>query len=97
MKIGVVAVDSGQLLVCDPGYLKTERQLANANELDQKEREALESKTQSAQLTFNTGNEGLGVIFHSGVGDGRYDVYATFKDFPGAGRRIQKVEIIFLD
>lgn len=35
----------------------------------------------------------LGIAFNSGLGDGVYDVYATFADIGNWGRRITKVEI----
>jgi hypothetical protein len=97
VKVGEVSVDSTQILICDPMYLHTERQLSNPKELGRKQDEVLDSKTQSSQLQFNSGLNGLGVLLHSGVGDGTYSVYATFTDSPEVGRRIQKVEIVFLE
>lgn len=43
------------------------------------------------------GHPGLGVAFNSGLGDGVYNVYATYKDVEGWGKRIVKVEIELLD
>src|SRR5690606_22346723 len=37
--------------------------------------------------------DGLGVAFSSGLGDGIYDVYATYKDLGAWGERITKIEI----
>ncbi|WP_289139179.1 hypothetical protein [uncultured Brevibacillus sp.] len=39
----------------------------------------------------------MGVAFNSGLGDGVYNVYATYKDVEGWGKRIVKVEIELLD
>lgn len=38
-------------------------------------------------------DHGLAVVFSSGLGDGLYDVYATYKTLDGWGERITKVEI----
>ncbi len=47
----------------------------------------------------NQGGEfaGLGVAFTSGLGDGGYNVYATYKDLGAWGERITKVEIVLID
>ncbi|MGG4494443.1 hypothetical protein [Brevibacillus reuszeri] len=55
------------------------------------------TEDQGGQLHFKMGHAGLGVAFHSGLGDGIYDVYATYKDIGGWGKRIVKVEIELLD
>lgn len=39
----------------------------------------------------------MGVAFSSGMGDGLYDVYATYADVGGWGERVTKVEIILID
>jgi hypothetical protein len=44
-------------------------------------------------LTHGAGFVLNGVAFSSGLGDGTYPVYATFRDIKGWGRRITKVEI----
>lgn len=51
-----------------------------------------------------TGNEkqggefaGLGVAFTSGLGDGGYNVYATYNDLGAWGERITKVEIVLIE
>lgn len=52
----------------------------------------------AGQLKFNRGHSGLGLAFHSGLGDGVYPVWATVRDlgFPW-GRRITKVEIMLVE
>ncbi|GGK22713.1 hypothetical protein GCM10010965_14530 [Caldalkalibacillus thermarum] len=87
--IGKVGVDSGKLIITDPVRI-------NQNLVD----EVQESMYQSGfnnksfdQLHYNTGHPGLAVIFSSGLGDGVYNVYATFEDIPDWGERITKVEI----
>ena len=54
-----------------------------------------QSHTHAGQLRYLSGHEGLGVVFASGIGDGVYDVYATYRDLGKPwGRRIVKVEIL---
>jgi hypothetical protein len=52
---------------------------------------------QGGQLNYRMGHAGLGVVFSSGLGDGIYDVYATYKDLGDWGERITKVEIILVE
>jgi hypothetical protein len=51
------------------------------------------SEKQSGQLWYKLGHAGAGVAFSSGLGDGVYDVYATYADVEGWGRRIVSVRI----
>ncbi len=51
------------------------------------------SREDQAGEIVNNGLLNIGVAFSSGLGDGEYDVYATYKDIEGCGRRITKVEI----
>jgi hypothetical protein len=44
-------------------------------------------------LTQDAGEVLSGVAFSSGLGDGSYPVYATFREIKGWGKRITKVEI----
>lgn len=52
---------------------------------------------QAGQMNYRKGHAGLGVAFSSGLGDGVYDVYATYKDMGSWGERISKVEIVLID
>jgi len=98
IKIGQVGVDSGQLLIADPCYIRDQRGLAYD--------EILRARTESGggdmnqapkylQLKYDQGHDGIGVVFNSGFGDGMYEVYATIEDFGDlGGERIVKVEVI---
>ena len=101
IKIGVVGVDSGQLVICDPCYIKHNGEQSELNDYD----ELLKKKAESgngdlnkadeyAQLCFDMGHEGLGVVFDSGIGDGVYNVYATIGEISCFGKRVKKVEVI---
>ena len=83
-KIGVVGVDSAQLLICDPMYLK----IQNSLQKDLTFREGMFN-----QINFDAGHEGAGVIFNSGYGDGVYEVWANIKKIKDWGERICEVRI----
>jgi len=103
VKIGVVGVDSGQLLICDPCYIDHEGEGTELNDYDHMLE--LRAKTGGGdlnkaahflQLNYDKGHKGLGVVFDSGLGDGVYAVVATIGEVPGAGERVKKVEIILV-
>lgn len=48
------------------------------------------------QMRFPDDRPGLAVAFASGIGDGVYEVWAYYRDEPGWGERIAKVEIRML-
>jgi hypothetical protein len=86
VQIGVVGVDSGQLMVCDPGYLQKE--WINREFLGDKGRPTGEfsydgacratlTKEGVGQLNFKRGHAGAGVAF-STKGDGTYPVFAEY-------------------
>lgn len=59
---------------------------------------AAQNKDQGGQLADHEGGAGGGVAFHSGMGDGEYEVVATYKNFgPGIGERITKIEMTLID
>lgn len=97
VKIGVVGVDSGQLMVCDPCYLKEYKN--NEYSDDKKTKEGEWSYNTVSQLTcsdsgygqinYKMGHAGRAVAFRSGYGDGCYPVYAYLNN----EGRVMKVEI----
>ncbi len=146
--IGVVGVDSGQLMICDPCYIdsewvredfvdirrykdtrgkvyeyqkdfphfehampsgKTPNQLIESGawklvpvpeQAQTRGRfsyagvcETTLSEKQAGQLCYKIGHTGVGVAFCSGLGDGTYNVYATYADVDSCGRRIVSVRI----
>jgi len=96
--IGHVGVDSGQLMICDPCYIKADdwadQPYAPANAVDGKYPftyngacGATLNEDSAGQLgTFDTG-----IAFASGYGDGTYPVYATY-----VNGRIASVEIVLI-
>ena len=78
--LGTVGVDTAQLLIIDPSYLLDPELLASV--LDQlralQHRALAGQRRDSAQLHYPAGHAGLGVVFHTGIGDGTYPVHATF-------------------
>ena len=55
------------------------------------------NKDQGGELRDPDGRSGGAVAFHSGMGDGEYEVVATYKTFKGDGERITKVEMTLID
>lgn len=105
-QIGVVGVDSGQLIVCDPCYLADYYD----DEFDNPKAKPTDfcysnvckltlDKEGAGQVNFNAGHEGRAVAFASGFGDGCYPVIAHYKDYGANGvpdMRIKKVEILMI-
>lgn len=101
-RIGFVAVDSGQILITDPGYVSgwgTEG-FGEAGEGHYSYGGACAvtlSENLAGQLNFGAGHAGAGVVSSTGLGDGLYPVYAEYVDDPNWGRRITRLEIVFID
>lgn len=81
--VGVVGVDSGQLMVCDPCYIESEWQPqvhldfgdAHKGEFSYDGAcNATMSEKRYGQLNYRMGHAGAGVAFSSGWGDGSYEV-----------------------
>lgn len=104
IKIGVVGVDSGQLVVTDPCYIIHDGEQKELNDYahmmrlrSMTKRGKLRDDKLSLQLNYDKGHEGLGVVFNTGYGDGVYEVWATIGNTDEMGKRVKKVEIILID
>lgn len=106
--LGYCAVDSGQLIITDPGYLEmwTENKMGEAGVGNYSWAGACATtladghgeNERSGQLVFpTTSGDGVGVVLRTGLGDGYYPVWATITDSPIWGKRISKIEIVFID
>jgi hypothetical protein len=73
-QIGVVGVDSGQIMIGDPCYIKPESYEENYI----KQTENYDFHQGHQQLKYPMGHAGLAVIFNNGIGDGFYKVEAKF-------------------
>jgi len=103
VKIGVVGVDSGQLMVCDPCYIDGQweseefksgapaKKSFSYNAVCQ----AVHEDKMFGQLNFKMGHPGVAVGFNSGIGDGLYPVFARIADVDGWGPRVCEVRIVF--
>jgi hypothetical protein len=82
--IGEVGVDTAQLLIIDPSYLLDPELLASV--LDQLRRLCDQTLAGQgcdfAQLHYPMGHAGLGVVVHTGIGNGTYPVHATIIPSP---------------
>ena len=102
VKLGVVGVDSGQLMVCDPCYIDSEWSKEN---FDTKKKsktsfsyakicELTMKDDKGGQLKYKKGHPGVAVAFSSGIGDGLYEVHARIGTIGQWGTRIKEVRII---
>jgi hypothetical protein len=105
VKLGVVGVDSGQLIICDPADIDGEFKRVDsagyygtAPHIPEGEfsyrgicKITSENKKHGGQLNYTLGHEGVAVAFQSGFGDGLYDVFAEIVDTGSWGKRVKKV------
>lgn len=102
IKLGVVDVDSGQLVIMDPCYIRKDMIDENA-EIDYDNPKNLYDKccketteNHGGQLLYDTGAPGLGVAFTTGLGDGMYEVEAKVGEVKGCGERVKEIRIKFI-
>ena len=101
--IGHIGIDSGQVIICDPCYLKefTDHEFHNAGDKEEKVDEFSYNGCCNATLTKGAGplgvkynneiREGWGIASSTGYGDGSYPVYA-YRNHEG---RIMKLVVLF--
>jgi len=99
--VGRVGVDSGQIIITDPCYLKDfksddyDQELIEAFQEDEKfpySYNGVCAKTMMDEPVGEVGNRAQGVASNSGFGDGTYPVFAHIE-----GGRVQKLEIVFFE
>jgi hypothetical protein len=100
--IGYVAVDSGQIVITDPGYLNDwgKEGFGEAGVGHYSYGGACSTTLtdkQAGQLNFAAGHAGAGVVSSTGYGDGLYPVYAHFEETEDWGKRVARLEIVFID
>jgi hypothetical protein len=98
--VGHVGVDSGQLMICDPCYIKAEewqdQPFAPAKPIDGSYPFTYNGACGATLSDAGFGSLGkfdTGVAFASGYGDGTYPVYATYNE----DGRIARIEIVMID
>lgn len=99
-EIGVVGVDSGQIVICDPCYIDSEWEqeeyTGNGTPKHNFSYNACCEKTagdkETGQLNFKLGHAGVGVVTRSGYGDGVYPVIATIDKTSG---RVKSIRVEF--
>jgi hypothetical protein len=101
-KVGVVGVDSGSVMICDPTYIDSEWE--NEDYVTGSKNNGKFSfngccqatiKKNFGQLKFSKGRKGVGVVSNSGYGDGCYDVFALISDEGKWGKRVKELKIVF--
>lgn len=100
--IGYVAVDSGQVIITDPGSLSSwgSEGFGEAGVGHFSYGGACSTTLtdeQAGQLNFERGHAGVAVVSSTGYGDGLYPVYAHYEETEGWGKRIAKLEIVFIE
>lgn len=97
--IGQCGVDSGSLVVVDPGYLKNfdNKKLTETMGWDRTPKIEEEVEAWLAKEVVFSGPGGTGVAFLSGLGDGVYNVYAKIEEVEDSGKRVTEVKIKLLD
>lgn len=88
-QIGVVGVDSGSLIILDPGNIEDNFKKWDEGLCDEVIN-LTDNENQAGQMNYKKGHAGLAVVFISGMGDGLYPVYAHYQN-----GRITKIEIVF--
>jgi len=87
-KIGIIGVDSGQVVISDPAYFKQLPSYSRISKI---------SLSKKHQLKNPKGIK-ISVVSETGLGDGVYPVYANigkFKNIPKAGKRVKALLIKF--
>jgi hypothetical protein len=93
--VGTLGVDSGQMMLCDPCYIKKDfaNEYVETNQKDMTYSGACEATLSNAGFGFLSNTYGVKVAFatSSGYGDGVYPVY--IKRYGG---RIAEMKIVFI-
>ena len=111
--IGTIGVDSGQMMLADPCYVKDFADDNSDAEGVMKLMEAMkdgsdnsfsyigacsQSNTpQQAGVLVNDIGAEMGVVCSSGFGDGGYPVYVKRHDFGEWGKRVVEMKIVFVE
>lgn len=100
--IGYVAVDSGQIIITDPGSIGGwgSEGFGEAPAGHFSYGGACETtlgKDQAGQLNYPAGHAGVAVVSSTGLGDGFYPVYAHYWEDESWGKRISRLEIVFIE
>jgi hypothetical protein len=88
-KVGYVGVDSGNLILTDPVYMK--KDLPTYEELVGLKK----SSKVKGDMTKEVG-EGIALVTETGFGDGSYPVYAKISDEGRFGKRVSEIKVKFI-
>tara|TARA_R100001015_G_C4564213_1_gene123487 strand:- start:208 stop:582 length:375 start_codon:yes stop_codon:yes gene_type:complete len=107
--VGIVGVDSGQMMLSDPSYVKDFAESDDIVKLNDVIKDGSDNSysylgacsqsntpQQSGVLVNDIGAE-LGVVCSSGFGDGGYPVYVKRHDFGRLGKRVVEMKIEFVN
>lgn len=88
--VGQVAVDAGCVWLGDPCYIIDNSQDWTRDWIKFCEKTSNSHDKGYLQINFDSGHNGLGVLVHSGYGDGNYPVYIKKEN-----NRVKEVKIVF--
>lgn len=97
-KAGVIGVDSGNIIIHDPCYEGSQKQITFngcMKVLTKAGKGNLNKAPDYIQLKYNKGHPGAGVMTRTGFGDGVYPVYVEIVNDKDFGKRIGRVLIDF--
>ena len=107
--VGIIGVDSGQMMLSDPSYVKhfaESDDIVKLNEVIKNGSDnsysylgsCSQSNTpQQAGVLVNDIGVAMGVVCSSGFGDGGYPVYVKRHDFGKWGKRVVEMKIEFVN
>ena len=94
--VGNVGVDAGLIWVGDPCYVMGDDATCRVEEWsDFCERSFAKENETASQVSQPLGHM-MGLAVSSGIGDGVYPVYVTYKDLGDWGNRVASVRVDFL-
>jgi hypothetical protein len=96
VKLGEVGVDSGVIAVCDPCCVESESDPMSIFDNAIGEGYSFDNAIGEG-YSAPYGTKGLGVQFHSGFGDGLYEVWGWLTDCGRFGERVAQVVISLID
>ena len=95
--IGTIGVDSGQMMLSDPSYVKHFAKDGDDDSYSYTGSCAQSNTEQQAGVLVNDVGASVGVVCKSGFGDGGYPVYVKRHDFGEDGERIVEMKIEFVN
>jgi len=107
--IGTIGVDSGQMMLSDPSYVKHFAESDDVVKLNEVIKNGSDNSysylgacsqsntPQQAGVLVNDIGAEMGIVCSSGFGDGSYPVYVKRHNFSNGGKRVVEMKIEFVN